>query len=248
MNLAVNARDAMPGGGRLTIETANVQVDEAAGPRPYVMLAVTDTGIGMTPDIQARIFEPYFTTKEVGEGSGLGLSVVHGIVAGLGGSISVRTEPGKGSCFEVLLPRLPDTATLPSAPVGPPRTPTTEIVSVLLVDDEPGVLQVHRSMLESLGHRVTATTDSLDALRLFREDPSAFDLVVTDQTLPHLSGASLSRELLKLRPGVPIILCTGYSDALDEPTALALGARALLNKPFGRDELAQALARFLRPQ
>jgi CheY-like chemotaxis protein len=234
-------RDA---GGVLEVSLERAEVEARSGSAPagpaagsFVRLTVRDTGSGMDAVVRQRIFEPYFTTKPVGEGSGLGLAVVHGIVTGLGGVIAVESEPGRGTTFEVLLPRLeggdePAVAAEVPLPGGNER--------VLVVDDEDAVVDASRRMLEALGYRVTATTDSEDALARFRAEPSAFDLVLTDHTMPRLTGLELTRQLLAIRPALPVVLCTGYSDRVDEGKAKDAGARGLLLKPLGLRLLAEA--------
>jgi CheY-like chemotaxis protein len=193
---------------------------------------------------RARAFEPYFTTKVMGSGSGLGLSVVHGIAAGLGGAVKLESAVGAGTRAEVWLPRLAETqaaAMTPGLQAGAPRR------RVLLVDDEPQVARAMSRMLSSLGYEVATEPTAESALELFRSDPSAFDLVVTDQSLPQMGGDELTVSLLAIRPSLPVLICTGYHARLDEAEARGLGARALLAKPIDRRQLADALAKALRP-
>jgi signal transduction histidine kinase/ActR/RegA family two-component response regulator len=250
MNLCMNARYALrENGGLLEVRLDRATVDAVPGKVPaeiaageYVRLTVRDTGSGMDEATLQRIFEPYFTTKPVGEGSGLGLAVVHGIVAALGGAVSAQSKPGAGSTFEVYLPevrgaRRSESPNLATIPEGTER--------ILLVDDEAAVAEAGKQLLEALGYRVTAVNDSGEALELFRADPEGFDLVVTDQTLPRMTGETLTRELLKISPGLPVILCTGYSDVLDEAKAKASGALEYLMKPMDIRALAEAVRRAL---
>jgi PAS domain S-box-containing protein len=255
LNLCANARDAMASrGGILEISIAPAQVPESDGapaglaPGPYVRLSVTDTGLGMDAPTRARAFEPYFTTKPLGAGSGLGLSVVHGIVTGLGGAVTLASTAGEGTSVTLWLPRLagPDPAAaspLPSSvePAPAPERPPSARHRVLVVDDDPPVARAIARMLDHAGYRVTVVEDAESALEEFQADPGAFDLVLTDQTLPRMRGDELTRALLAMRPALPILICTGYSERLDEERALAIGARGLLPKPLDLRELVTAL-------
>ncbi len=242
LNLCANARDAMEDrGGTLAIAVESVHAPCADGPPglapgAYVRIAVTDTGNGMDAATRARAFEPYFTTKTSGRGSGLGLSVVHGIASALGGAAMIDSDPGAGSTVQVWLPRIAET---PPA-VAPPRTPVEGRGRILLVDDDHIVAKAIQRMLESLGYDVTACEGSIEALERFRAAPDSFDAVLTDQTLPRMSGDRLTRELIALRPGLPVIICTGYSERLDEERAREIGARFLM-KPLDLAQLGDAL-------
>ena len=251
VNLGSNAAHAMrEKGGVLEVGLAEVRLDQAAAaqyvdlaPGEYLRLTVKDTGHGMAPEVADRIFEPFFTTKKTGEGTGMGLAVVHGIVKSHGGTISVRSEPGKGSTFTILIPRAVGT---PEAGKKEPREPYPKGTErVLFVDDEDIQVRAMSRLLEHLGYRVTGMTDSLAALETIRRDPRAFDLAILDQTMPNLSGAELAREALRLRPDLPIILCTGYSETIDEEQALAIGTRAFMLKPFSARDIAMAVRRVL---
>ncbi len=241
LNLCTNAHHAMKTHGgvlEVTVErTSGVEPGEPPG--DGLRLTVRDTGIGMDTATLARVFEPYFTTKGIGEGSGLGLAVVHGIVTGWGGRISVTSEPGRGSTFEVRLPR--ETAAAEAAVPPPNGALPRGTERVLVVDDEPTLTEVLQGMLEALGYRVTVTNDSGDALAKVRAAPGAFDLVITDQTMPHLTGAALTRELLRLRPDLPVLLYTGHGEVLDQAGAREAGARGLLHKPVAWGDLARAV-------
>jgi PAS domain S-box-containing protein len=256
MNLCTNAAHAMrPHGGLMQVALDHVAVTEEElvlhgrlTPGDYVRIRVTDNGSGMPANILNRIFEPFFTTKAQGEGAGMGLAVVLGIVQAHEGAIRVQSELGKGSCFEVLLPvaapaGIDDgTQDLPS-PGGSER--------VLLVDDERAVVKMERQMLTKLGYRVTTCHDPLEALALFRRRPDDFDLVITDLTMPKLKGTQLARHLLHIRPDLPILMCTGYGDDVaEQPRHLAdLGIRELILKPSPRHHLAAAIRRALsQPQ
>ena len=243
MNLCTNAYHAMRDtGGTLTVRVVRVEVaaEEAArveGLRPgnFVKLVVADTGTGMAPETTARIFEPYFTTKRQGEGTGLGLSVVQGIVVGSGGAISVESAPGSGTIFAIYLPRIvevpaPKERSVPQALEG--------VGSILFVDDEPSIAKLGKRMLESLGYKVREMTSSKEALRVFESDPLGFDLIVTDQTMPGLTGADLARQAMAIRPGMRTVICSGYSDVIDENGARVLGVEAFVMKPYDRTTLA----------
>jgi len=244
VNLAVNARDAMPDGGKLTIETANVDLDEAyaqthlgsvAG--PYVMLAVTDSGVGMDATVRAHLFEPFFTTKEVGRGTGLGLATVYGIVKQSGGYISVYSEVGRGSSFKIYLPRIATTADTPASPQrsGPARGTET----VLVVEDEPAVLTLSRRALESQGYVVLAASDATAALRVVERHGGTIHMLVTDVVMPGLSGRELADQLAAQRPGIRVLYMSGYpGDAVVQHGGLPSGS-AFLQKPFSPDSLAR---------
>ncbi|HEX9241087.1 MAG TPA: PAS domain S-box protein [Anaeromyxobacter sp.] len=246
LNLAANARDAMAvRGGVLAIAVERASVpgpDAPAGlaPGSYVRLSVADTGHGMDEATRARAFEPYFTTKPVGAGSGLGLSVVHGIAAALGGAVSLESAAGEGTRVDVWLPRLD--APAPATAEAPARAVAQARRRVLLVDDDPPVARALSRMLASLGYEVTTDDTAEAALERFRAAPEAFDAVLTDQTLPRMGGDELTLALLAIRPGLPVLICTGYSARLDEAEARAIGARALLPKPLDLAELAAALS------
>jgi PAS domain S-box-containing protein len=250
MNLGANAAHAMRDGeGRMEISLREVNVSEAqaAGnpdlkPGPYVQLTVSDNGGGMSNEVLDRAFDPFFTTKEKGEGSGMGLSVVLGIVRNHGGAVSVASEVGRGTTFDVFLPRLEGEAAV-EIPSEKPAPEGTE--QILFVDDEEIVLHSVVPALERLGYKVTAKTNALEALRAFRERPGQFDLVITDQTMPFLTGEKLAQEMLTRRPDIPIILCTGFSEIIDEDEARGLGIREFILKPFSIAEIAAGIKRAL---
>lgn len=253
MNLCANAEYAMrPIGGVLEIRVDTVALDTAFAtpscelePGPYVYLTIRDTGAGMAPHIVERIFDPFFTTKDVGEGTGMGLAIVHGIVTGYGGAITVESMLGEGSCFTIYLPRMATTV----AQVVPDRSPTDLPRGhghILFVDDEAVLVRLGRAMLEHLGYDVAAYTSSFEALRAFRHNPQRFDVVITDQTMPILTGATLVEELRRLRPDIPIILCTGFSHMMNAEKARALGVDAFVMKPGVTEELALTLQRVLK--
>jgi CheY-like chemotaxis protein len=182
-----------------------------------------------------RIFDPYFTTKEVGEGSGLGLAVVQGIVKRHEGAIRVRSKPGKGTVFEIRFPRI-ERGREPAEDA--PRGLAGGTERILFVDDEEPLAALGERMLVRLGYRVTTKTSSIEAIELFRSKPDAFDLVITDYTMPDMTGGDLAREVMRLRPGIPVILCTGYSEMVSEDAAKELGVGAFIMKPLSLRDLA----------
>ena len=250
INLCTNAEHAMRGrSGLLEVQVKTVEVDaEFAAAYPplqpgsHVKLTVRDTGHGMAPQIQERIFEPFFTTKAHGEGTGMGLAVVHGIVTAHGGALAVESAPERGTRFDCYLPRC-DRAEMPAIPME--AVARGQGARILFVDDEPVLVQIWTAMLRNLGYCVTSHTDSREALEAFRGTPDAFDLVITDQTMPEMTGETLARELLRLRPTLPIILCTGFSYTMSEEKAIALGIRAFHTKPVSRHDLCLTIQRLL---
>ncbi|MGE3535935.1 MAG: ATP-binding protein [Candidatus Tectimicrobiota bacterium] len=247
MHLAANAGDAMrEKGGRLEISVdtvhapANPSTPPDLPPGPYVRLRVRDTGCGMPPEVQERIFEPFFTTKEVGQGTGLGLATVHGIVASYGGAISVASRVGRGTTFTVYLPQVPAVSEMPDAapavlPQGHGR--------VLVVDDEAMLVQVSCARLQRLGYEGVGCTDTQAALEMFQAAPQSFDLVLTDYTMPGMTGVKLTRALKHLRADIPVILCSGAYEGLDASRALGQGVAAVLLKPWSLQELATTIQR-----
>jgi len=251
MNLCTNSVHAMRDqGGTLEVTLADVFLEPKAGDRYselhtglHVQLIVKDTGHGISSAIMDRIFDPFFTTKEAGVGTGLGLSVVHGIVKGHGGVIEVESEPGKGTMFKVLFPAAESPPSSdevePSLPRGHER--------ILVVDDEPGLANAMRDMLESLGYETLCRTSSLEALESFLHQPGnqPFDLVITDMTMPSMTGLGFARELLKLKPGLPIIICTGFSEHISPERIGKLGIKGFLMKPVTLRDLAVLVRRAL---
>ncbi|EPR44141.1 PAS/PAC sensor hybrid histidine kinase [Desulfovibrio sp. X2] len=246
LNLCTNAAHAMrEGGGLLEVTVADESVDAdmartMPGVRPgaYLRLSVRDSGHGIAPDLVDRIFDPFFTTKRPGEGTGMGLAVVHGIVRSHEGTVKVESEPGEGTVFHVLLPKT-DRAAEAEAEL-PPVSPQAG-GRVLFVDDEPALVEIGREMLESLGYEVEGHVDAPEALRSLTADPGRFDLLVTDQNMPRLTGLELAERATKLRPGLPVILCTGFSDAVSPESMRAAGVRDLLMKPLLKRRLAESL-------
>jgi two-component system, cell cycle sensor histidine kinase and response regulator CckA len=238
MNLIVNARDAMPQGGRLTVRTQNVILDELLSrvspelsPGPYVLLSVSDTGVGMDRETQSHIFEPFFTTKEVGKGTGLGLATVYGIVQQSGGHIRVLSEPGEGATFEIYLPRVDDVLSprcepeLGNAPPAPRET-------VLLVEDEPMVREFVRDVLRMNGYTVLEASEGEEAVRIFHAHRGSIDLLLSDVVMPRMSGREVAERLTAFRPGLKVLFMTGYTDDAVVRHGIQGGETALIQKPF----------------
>lgn len=249
MNLCTNADHAMQeNGGLLLVSLQNAEIGKGSAqlnlmPGAYVRLSVSDTGAGMTPEIMERIFDPYFTTKKKGEGTGIGLSVVHAIVTQHGGTVLVESEPGKGSAFHVYLPSTRASEEKQKIQTETP-VPTGQ-ERILFVDDEPALAMLGKKMLEGLGYTVTAMTGSLDSLELFRSDPEGFDLVITDTTMPHMSGDILAQEMMKIRPDIPVVITTGHSRRISEKKAEELGLKGFIMKPFIVRDLAETVRKAL---
>ena len=254
MNLVVNARDAMPQGGRLTVETADVVLDEAAigdlpdvRPGEYVMLSVSDTGVGMPPEVQARIFEPYFTTKDVGKGTGLGLSTAYGIVRQSEGHISLSSEVGLGTTFRVYLPRS-EAPTLAGSTVTAAQMPDgTE--HILLVEDDPSVRRLSKELLTRLGYSVTEAASGRSGLALGSDDTRHFDLALCDVILGDMSGPSMAEALSALRPTIRVLYMSGYTDEAIVRTGVLDEGKPFLQKPFTPMQLATKIREVLdRPE
>jgi signal transduction histidine kinase len=243
MNLAVNARDAMPGGGTVTIETARVElpgVHLGAPSRAFVVLRVKDTGCGMGPEVRAHLFQPFFTTKADGLGTGLGLATTHQIVSAAGGHIDVASEVGAGACFSVYLPCLAAEAHH-VAPQRPPA-PSLSGLEVLLVEDEAAVLRATARMLESAGCHVFATRDPLEALRLIQGQPDRVELLVTDLVMPGLSGKELANALHVVRPELPVVFISGHEHDLLGTEGQLDASVHLVEKPFEAASLIATVA------
>ena len=247
MNLCTNAYQAMQDkGGTLEVNLSEVYVgyEETAKkigmqPGKHLQLLVRDEGCGMDAVVLGRIFEPYYTTKEQGKGTGLGLSVIHGIVKNHRGDISVTSSPGKGTTFKVYLPITED------AEIATELEPSNGTVKgnerILLIDDEEQIVSMEQQMLENLGYEVTARTDSTKALKEFSQEPQNFDLVITDMTMPQMTGDQLAQKLLDIKPGIPVILCTGFNEDITEEKALAMGIQKFVMKPVIKNELASTI-------
>jgi PAS domain S-box-containing protein len=245
LNLCINAADAMPDGGVLEISLEESQVQTENRPEQtllpsgrYLKLTVRDSGVGMTPDVLERVFEPYFTTKQAGKGTGMGLAVVHGVVKEHGGNITVSSEVGKGTAVTVWLPVAEAASRTPvvSAPVI-----TTGSGSILFVDDETVIVNLQRTQLNRWGYRVTATASSATALDMFRANPQGFDLVITDLTMPGITGIKLAEAIHEISPSTPIVLCTGFDEGISRENARMIGIRAILSKPISGAELSRTI-------
>jgi CheY-like chemotaxis protein len=214
-------------------------------PGPYVKLKASDSGHGMDAQTVKMVFDPYFSTKDKSKGSGLGLSIVHGIVSTCKGAVRVESQPGQGTTFQVLFP---------AAAVSQPGLQDLQEDKriwgrgecFLFIDDEPMLANLGRKRLENLGYKVVAETNPIAALRRFREQPDAFSLVITDMTMPQMTGEKLAKELVAIRPDIPIIICTGYNHRIDEKTAKTIGVKAFLTKPIAIDLLAEVVNRALK--
>jgi two-component system cell cycle sensor histidine kinase/response regulator CckA len=251
MNLCSNAAYAMrEQGGKLEVRLRNVEFDSKTAaehvelkPGPYLQLTISDTGHGMAKDVMDRAFDPFFTTKKPGEGTGMGLAMVHGIVKSHKGMITVESERGKGATFHIYLPQA---TTEPEADTTEPKPMLRGSERILFIDDEAVQVQTVQYMLERLGYQVTGQSNAMEALRIFRSQPDAFDLVITDQTMPHITGDRLARELLTLRPDLPVLLCTGFSETIDEEGARAIGIKEFLMKPYAVGEISEKIRRALK--
>jgi signal transduction histidine kinase/ActR/RegA family two-component response regulator len=251
MNLCTNAYHAMrETGGVLgvTLKKVNISARDLVKninlrPGSYLMLEVSDTGTGMDKETLSRIFEPYFTTKAQGDGTGMGLSVVHGIITSHGGNITVYSEPGRGSTFHVYLPLMEGVESKEEEIVAGPMPNGDE--RILLVDDEISVAKVEKDMLENLGYQVTIYTSPSQALKHFREQQESYDLVITDMTMPKITGDKLATEIMNIRPDIPVILCTGFSELINKEEALKLGIRSFVTKPIIIKNFAQTLREVL---
>jgi len=243
INLCTNAAHALAGtGGKISVKVGRITKEGAVKspqglpPGQYLALTVADTGTGMAPAVREKIFDPYFTTKEVGKGTGMGLSVVHGIVKNHNAHIRVDSEPGKGSSFSVFFPvthAQPGDGAAFSSPSNGNRS-----ARILFVDDEISIVKLMRMTLERLGFEVDARTCPEDALDVFSREPAGFDLVISDFTMPKMSGITLTQKLREIRPDIPVIVCTGHSANIGEKSANQAGIDAYVTKPVSRNKIA----------
>jgi CheY-like chemotaxis protein len=252
MNLCTNAANAMrENGGILEITLSKIDLEGSStaqysdlDPGPYFRLSVSDTGHGIPPELLKRIFEPYLTTKPAAEGTGLGLALVHGIVKSYGGEIAVFSEPGKGTTFNVYLPGI-----VGCEEIATPHEPEVPAVGnqehILFIDDEQALVDVGKQMLERMGYKVSVRTSSVEALELFRNQSRKFDLVITDMIMPNMTGDKLAREMTQIRPNIPIILCTGFSEHIAEKKVKKLGICELITKPLLMSDLARMIPHLL---
>ena len=251
VNLCTNAAHAMEErGGVLEVRLDEMTVDSDAAaalaeltPGPYLRLTVSDNGHGMDATTLERIFDPYFTTKELGRSTGLGLTVVHGIVKRHQGAITVNSEPGVGTSFHAYFPKAESGTAKEFNAAEKSILKGTE--RILFVDDEETLVEMEKSMLDWLGYKVSATTSSVEALELFRTQPNRFDIVITDYTMPHMTGVDLAKEMLRIRPDIPVILCTGFSERITEEKAREMGIRAFAMKPLELHEISAIIRRVL---
>jgi len=250
MNLATNAFHAMEvKGGTLTISLQEriLSQDDLASlpdlqPGTFVQLSIRDTGPGIPPGILDRIFDPFFTTKEVGKGTGLGLSMVYSIVKGCYGAIACDSRVGEGTEFRILLPALEGHAEEEAQSTD--LTPHGK-EHILLIDDEEMLAELGQAMLERLGYHVTTRGNSIDALTTFQNQPDTFDIIITDQTMPRMTGVDLARRILQIRPHMPIILCTGYSSLISEDKAKAAGIKGFAYKPLAKKDIGALVRKIL---
>ncbi|MGA8178658.1 MAG: response regulator, partial [Desulfobacterales bacterium] len=249
INLCTNADHAMPDGGIMDVWVKNAALDEDTqtrysnlAPGRYVNLVVSDTGHGIPSREIDRIYDPYFTTKEVGKGAGMGLAVVHGIVMNHNGAIFVDSEPGKGTTFNLFFP---STEEEPISEISIDEAFPKGKERILFIDDDESIAYVGRVRLERLGYQVETKTNPVEALALFRDNPDQFDLVITDMTMPHMTGDLLVKEMLRIRPDLPIIMCTGFSERIDEEEAKKIGVRQYIEKPLNRSDLANLVRKAL---
>ena len=251
MNLSTNAFHAMEEkGGTLTVSLKMKSFSEqdmvgvpGCNPGNYVQLSIADTGGGISPEILGKIFDPYFTTKETGKGTGMGLSIVHGIVKSYGGFITCHSRIGQGTVFHISLPAM-EKEIMPVIP-KPIETTTASNERILFIDDESMLAEMAQRMLSRIGYTVTVRTSSLEALNTFENHPDSFDLVITDQTMPGMTGIDLARRMLQIRPHLPIILCTGYSSLISEEKARSAGIKGFALKPLARNDITSIIKKVL---
>ena len=247
MNLCTNAAHAMePQGGTLTVSVHNVTLDQHAlphhldlSPGEFVKISVRDTGHGMSPEVREKAFDPFFTTKELGKGTGMGLSAVHGIVADLGGFILLESQPHQGTTVDVLIPSIPEPAQRDHHPASLPSRGGTE--RILFVDDEEIQIEIIESALSPHGYQIDSFAQSTQAWEHFKHHPDAYDMVITDMTMPKMTGDTLCKKIKSIRPTIPVIMCTGFSEIIDEDKANAIGVAAFLYKPIVLNKLFETI-------
>jgi len=250
MNLITNAYHAVQEkNGKIIVALEEIKIDRTnltdtgIHSGKYLLFTVSDDGTGMTDKVKNKIFEPYFTTKEQGKGTGLGLAVVYGIVKEYGGEIEVETQIGSGTIFSVYLPLMSQSENQGAAEIK------TEIKMghehILLVDDDAAVANLEQQILERLGYQITMRTGSLDAVEVFRSNPDAFDIVITDMTMPNMTGDQLAEEILSIKPDIPIVICTGFSERINKEQAEAIGVKGFLMKPVVKSDLASMVRKVL---
>ncbi|MGD9159707.1 MAG: response regulator, partial [Desulfobacteraceae bacterium] len=252
INLCTNAQYAMrETGGKIKISLKQMEITDQDSnikgmtphPGKYIRLEVSDTGCGMDKQILPKIFDPYFTTKKLGEGTGLGLSVVHGITKKLGGEIIVFSDLSVGTAFHVYFPLYSNYDIFENKIYNEPVPNGDE--RVLVVDDEEAIVRAEQRILESLGYHVTPFIDSREALKVISANPDKFDIILTDMTMPHMDGAELARRIFLIRPNLPVIICTGFSEIMDKAKALSMGIKAYINKPILKRDIANIIRKVL---
>ena len=250
MNLVTNAYHAMmKTGGILTVGledsygSSQGQIASKTIPPPFVILSVADTGVGMSAEIVEKIFDPFFTTKEEGTGTGLGLSVVYSIVKGMNGDVTVRSKPGTGTIFSVFLPAHSGEHLLPEISFHEPIIGGTE--TILVVDDEEEIVKLEKKMLERIGYCVETCTDCVKALERFRSNPYGFDIIITDMTMPLMTGEAFAEKIGQIRNNIPVIICTGYSEKLSQGKAFQPNVKGVLIKPLSARQLAGEIRKLL---
>jgi len=249
-NLCMNAIGAIPQGGDLTVRVSRLTLDTprtlshgriSPGPGPVVLVSVRDTGTGIAPEVFARMFDPFFSTKSVGEGTGLGLSVVHSMVAGLEGALDVETALGQGNCFTAWLPMAGEVRPAPAERAD--DLPRGRGQAVMVVDDEPALVEFAEDLLAKLGYEPVGFASGSAALQALRDEPDRFDALLTDETMPELAGVQLVQEALRIRPGLGAVVMSGYGGEQLEAKVAASGALELLRKPLAARDVAECLAR-----
>ena len=239
LNLCTNAHHAMEAQqeGLLNVELADEEIDSRHAqatnliPGTYVKLSISDSGAGISPKNLERIFDPFFTTKEQGKGTGMGLSVVHGIVKNCDGTIVARSKEGEGSTFTIYFPKLADAEAWPIAKAGTKALQQGH-EKILFVDDEPTLVELGQLLLERFGYEVTAVTSSIAALQMISEHPDQFDLLITDQSMPKMTGCQLAKEAMAIRPDLPVILCSGYGSLMSQEDVQTIGIKQFIRKPY----------------
>jgi PAS domain S-box-containing protein len=250
INLITNAYHAVEQEGGdifIALRVSNITGEDIEGtpldPGSYAVMSISDTGHGIESSVMGKIFQPYFTTKKQGKGTGLGLSVVYGIVKAHGGDIRVTSEEGKGTTFNVYLPLLQDASDTVSSDTS--VICEMGIERILLVDDEEPIVRLEQKTLERLGYQITARTSSVEALEAFRANPAAFDLVITDMTMPNMMGDQFAKKLMAIKPGIPVIICTGFSEKMSPEKSDRLGIKGFLMKPVVKSEMARMVRNVL---
>ncbi len=253
LNIVTNAKQAMANeNGQIEISLELIHLEAPAikrfceaSPGGYIKLSVKDTGRGIEPDITEKIFDPYFTTKEMGKGTGMGLSIVHGIIKNHDGWIRVSSIPGRGSTFDIFFPVAKEVLETTELPRDPVKNLLRGSERILFVDDEPAIVELMKIMLSRIGYHVVSETDPEKALKQFCEDSENFDLVISDMTMPKMSGDNLARKMLDIREDIPIILCSGFSEKMNSEQAEKIGVKAFEMKPISMENLSKTIRRVL---